>query len=309
MEVVLDSEKKCNNLEPLDINNISKINKYIKLRDVESCEYSLTTLFMWKNMYNPHLYIDENFLIIFEHYEGECYALMPLCKEKYFVESFNKAIDIFNELVEEFEMYCVDSQYANVIKKSHGDRFDINADRNIADYIYSGEALRKLSGKKLRKKKNHINAFKRNYEGLYEFKLLNTDHKLEIMEFLNEWCLQHGDLSFHLQEEIDGISYILDHIDSLGSKIAGITIGGKLEALSVGSLINKGREAVIHVEKANQTIRGLYPFINQQFLLEVFPDVELVNREDDLGLEGLRKAKMSYEPLRLEEKYTLVPKN
>lgn len=78
--------------------------------------------------------------------------------------------------------------------------------------------------------------------------------------------------------------------------------------MSIGSLINDDDEAVIHVEKANSNIRGLYPFINQTFLNEVFPNVSLVNREDDLGVEGLRKAKMSYGPLRLEHKYTITRK-
>ncbi|EPZ55659.1 hypothetical protein H477_3018 [[Clostridium] sordellii ATCC 9714] len=64
--------------------------------------------------------------------------------------------------------------------------------------------------------------------------------------------------------------------------------------------------AVIHIEKANPEIRGLYPYINQQFLVNEFPDVELVNREEDLGLEGLRKAKLSYHPCKFVEKYTVT---
>ena len=102
---------------------------------------------------------------------------------------------------------------------------------------------------------------------------------------------------------------MLDHLDILGSKIGAIRIDGKLEAVTLGSVINDGKEAIIHVEKANSDIRGLYAYINQTFLQEVFPEVSIVNREDDLGIEGLRKAKMSYEPLRLEDKYTITPKD
>lgn len=308
MKVTLNSNKKCNELEEISIDNLKIIEKYTFLRNIESCEYSLTTLFMWKKMYNPHLYIHDHFLIIFEHYENECYALMPLCDEEYFIESFEKTIQIFEDIEETFEMYCVDHKYADAISEVYSDTYHIIADRSIADYIYLGDALRQLSGKKLRKKKNHINAFKRLNEGNYEFKILTSEDKVEIMKFLEDWCLSHGDLSSHLQEEIDGINYILDHVEVLGSKVAGVFIGDKLEAITIGSYINNKVEAVIHVEKANSLIRGLYPYINQQFLLEVFPDVELVNREDDLGIEGLRKAKLSYEPLRLEEKFTITPK-
>lgn len=307
MEVFLYNKSDHCELEEMTLEHIKLMSKYIGQRRIESCEYSLTTLFMWKKMYNPHLYINDNYMIIFELYQNECYALMPLCKEEYILESFEKTIEIFKELKEGFEMYCVDSLYANRVKQTYSDHYLIKDDRDNADYIYDGETLRNLSGKKLRKKKNHINAFKRLNENQYEFKLLGPQNKGEIMVFLNEWCQQHGELTTHLQEEIDGIEYILDHVDALESKLAGIYIKEKLEALTIGSLINDN-EAVIHVEKANHSFRGLYPYINQQFLLEVFPSVDLVNREDDLGIEGLRKAKLSYEPLRLEDKYTITPK-
>lgn len=83
---------------------------------------------------------------------------------------------------------------------------------------------------------------------------------------------------------------------------------GKFEAFSLGVYGKAERMAVIHVEKANPEIRGLYPFICQQFLLHEFPDALLVNREDDIGLEGLRKSKLSYNPIYLEEKYEIRQK-
>ncbi|MBC7960348.1 MAG: DUF2156 domain-containing protein, partial [Vallitaleaceae bacterium] len=78
--------------------------------------------------------------------------------------------------------------------------------------------------------------------------------------------------------------------------------------MSIGSLINKGKEAVIHIEKANEVIRGMYPLINQVFMQNEFPEVELVNREEDLGIEGLRKSKLSYNPVEVLEKYTFFQK-
>jgi hypothetical protein len=298
---------KCKDLLPIGLDNINLILKYTKLREIESCEYSLTTLFMWKKMYNPHIYVEDDFLIIFEHYEGKCYSLMPLCTEEYFLESFLKTVEIFEEMNEEFVMYCADESYANVINETESEWYHIEAERYIADYIYDGESLRTLKGKKLRKKRNHINAFVREHEGEYEMMMLTKDHKVEIMAFLKHWCLEHGNMTNHLEEEIDGICYILDHLKELGSTVVGVYIKDKLEAVSIGSLINNNREVIIHVEKANIEIRGLYPYINQMFLNEVYPNVEIVNREDDLGVEGLRRAKLSYEPLRLENKYTISP--
>ena len=85
-----------------------------------------------------------------------------------------------------------------------------------------------------------------------------------------------------------------------------IYIDGKMEAFTLGTYLKTEKTVYVHVEKANPEIRGLYPFINQQFLIKCFPDARYVNREDDMGLEGLRKAKMSYNPEFLVEKYTIT---
>ena len=109
-----------------------------------------------------------------------------------------------------------------------------------------------------------------------------------------------------MDEELIGIKKIFSHYDILkdGIKVGGIFIDNKLEAFTIGELLNPNM-ALIHIEKANPDIRGLYPFINQQFLVNEFSQVEFVNREEDLGIPGLRKAKLSYHPIRFVEKYTV----
>lgn len=91
------------------------------------------------------------------------------------------------------------------------------------------------------------------------------------------------------------------------TKVGGIYIDNNLEAFTFGELLNPDT-VVVHVEKANPEIRGLYAAINKLFLENEFPDVEFVNREEDLGLDGLRQAKLSYKPIKLVEKYTLIEK-
>lgn len=299
--------KKCDSLMEMTLEDKERILKYTGIRPVYSCEYGLTTLFMWQNLYNPHIYYDENYMIIFEHYDNECYSLMPLCSEEYFDESFKKAIQLFEEIDESFEMYCVDELFAEFVKKNYGEYYHVEAPRELTDYLYNAEKLRKLPGDKLRKKKNHINAFHRENDGRYYHRELNVEDTEIIAAFLKVWCEQHGDENSHLEEEIIGIHYILENIEILEAKAIGVFIDDELQAFSMASTINSGKEAIIHVEKANSEIRGLYPFINQLFLTDYLTEVEIVNREDDLGLEGLRKAKMSYEPLRLEDKYTITP--
>ena len=94
----------------------------------------------------------------------------------------------------------------------------------------------------------------------------------------------------------------------LSVRMGGIYVDDQLEAFSIGSYNSKEKMAIIHIEKANPEMRGLYQMINQQFLIHEFPDAEIVNREDDMGLDGLRQAKLSYHPAVMVKKYSAVKK-
>lgn len=113
----------------------------------------------------------------------------------------------------------------------------------------------------------------------------------------------------HLDPEVEGIHEILKNCSDLNVRMGGVYVDGKLQAFTIGTFNSLENMAIIHIEKANPEMRGLYQFINQQFLINEFPDVTLVNREDDLGLEGLRKAKMSYNPVGFARKYYVEQKD
>ena len=178
---------------------------------------------------------------------------------------------------------------------------------DLKDYLYDGEALRTLAGKKLHKKKNHLNAFVKEYKGRYEYRKLCCPDRQDVWQFLDLWREQKGDnVEEHLDYEVKGIHEILKNCSSLSIRMGGIYIDGNLEAFTIGSYNAREDMAIIHIEKANPEIRGLYQFINQQFLVHEFADTSLVNREDDLGLEGLRKAKLSYNPIGYARKYQVI---
>ena len=121
---------------------------------------------------------------------------------------------------------------------------------------------------------------------------------------MDRWREEKGEeVEEHLDYEVRGIHEILKNCSLLNVRMSGVYIDGHLEAFTIGSYNPLEKMAVIHIEKANPEIRGLYQFINQQFLIEEFPDAVLINREDDLGLEGLRKAKLSYNPIDYARKY------
>ena len=223
-----------------------------------------------------------------------------LVDDKYFTEV----------LKQKMVLYLCDKEGLELIDPDP-DRYEIIADRRYYDYIYDAKKMMTYSGKAYHKKKNHVNAFLREYGDRWEYRSLDRcSHMEEIMEFLHRWEVKRDikDPYNRVDYELDGIEYLLAHCGQIHFQMGGIYIDGQLEAFSLGVYGHAERTAYIHVEKANPNIRGLYPFISQQFLLHEFPDALYVNREDDMGLEGLRKSKMSYNPILLEEKYEIRQK-
>lgn len=241
--------------------------------------------------------------------DGEASTAMPVCREEDLPRYFHEMVRYFNEeLGKPLRIFLADEEAVRALNLDP-DQYEVTEQEDLKDYLYEGEALRNLSGKKLHKKKNHLNAFVKEYEGRYEYRKLCCSDRQDVWQFLDLWREQKGDgAEEHLDYEVEGIHEILKNCFSLNIRMGGIYIDGHLEAFSIGSYNALEQMAVIHIEKANPEIRGLYQFINQQFLIHEFPEAVLVNREDDLGLEGLRRAKMSYNPVGFARKYSVVQK-
>jgi hypothetical protein len=177
-------------------------------------------------------------------------------------------------------------------------------DRANHDYVYVTEDLIKLSGNRYHRKKNHLNKFLKNYR--FEYRRLDEIPTGAFLELQEDWCelrscVENPDL-FH---EDRAIYEALTNSERLGFEGGAILIDSKVEAFALGEPLNPDT-AVIHVEKANPEIPGLYVAINQQFCEHAWSYLKYVNREQDLGVEGLRKAKLSYYPDHLVEKYTIL---
>lgn len=287
------------------------IKKYASLRPIYTSEGQFMNQYIWSGFYQTEFHVDEAFLFFRMKINNEYATMMPYCKTEDIVDSFFKVKDYFNnELHQPLKMYIVDSLFLETLKTSQRflDEFTFEEDRSCFDYVYDAEKLRTLSGKKYHKKKNHVNGFLREYDGRYEYRTLCCSSSNEIKEFHQKW-LEDRQVTQRLNciiSEEDGVSRLLQHCGLLDYKIGGIYVDDVLEAYSIGSYNPALKCAFIHIEKANINMKGLYNFINQQFLIHEFPEAELVNREDDLGQEGLRKSKLSYQPIRLEEKFNIV---
>lgn len=289
----------------IEVNSIQKMLPFYAMRHNMTCDSVFLESYVWKDYYNVRYAIWENkaLLWLMEN-EGRCFSAMPLCREEDLPGAFAAIEEYFNEELGYPLVINLADEYAVKYLNLPEDKYLVEEQVDSRDYLYNGDAMRSLAGKKLHKKKNRVNAFKREYEGRYEYRRLCCSDSHDVWVFLDRWRQQKGEeVEEHLDYEVKGIHDILKNCSEFSIHMGGVYIDGQMEAFTIGSYNPVEHMAVIHIEKANPEINGLYQFINQQFLIEEFPEAEWVNREDDIGLEGLRKAKMTYYPADYARKY------
>lgn len=296
-------------LQTLTPESRNLIQEYASRRQIRTCEGHFLCHYMWADYYhNRYLYNEDFLAMISSSPSGNHYAMMPLCTLENLPAAFHTLEEYFwCQWKEPLKMCLVDEPGKEALLKD-GDilaSYECREDRDNFDYIYDAGKLRTLSGKKYHKKKNHVNQFLKHFDGRYCYRELHTADKDDIMALYHKWAANRkGTDKYNCQTyEETGILKLIEQEKLLSFQMAGIYIDGVLEAFTLGSKNTLNDCAFIHVEKANTEIPGLYPFINREFLCHAFPDVSYVNREDDLGQEGLRKSKLSYHPVLLAKKF------
>lgn len=288
--------------------NYEKLKSYFKLRKPVTCENVITDTYIWKDYYDTRYYINEYGLVWIYRIKNEVFSSVPLCTDENLVDSFYDMKKYFNDVLgEKLKLYLVDEHAKDVLNLPE-DKFLVEEERDYFDYLYDAKELMNLSGKKYHKKKNHVNSFLREYENRYKIKIADKSDIKDIKEFLIRWHDRRNIEDEYNRDdyELNGIFYVLEHCDMLKYKMMLVYVDNVVEGFTLGTYLCEEKTAYIHVEKANPDIRGLYAFINREFLRNCFSEAEYVNREDDMGLEGLRKAKLSYNPIELIKKYTIT---
>ncbi len=297
-------------LKELRYEDYAELRRLFSLRYAGTCENIITNSYIWKDYYQARYVADEDGLFWIYRLGEQYFSAAPVCRDEDSVKYFEKVREYFHtELNQKLVMYTVDQQFTEAVSLS-AEQYEIEETREYFDYVYDADALRNLAGKKYHKKKNHVNAFHKEYDGRYECRILDKSDADIIDAFLDKW---HGmrdiEDEYHRDEyELRGIKELIRHADEVNMDMFGVFVDETLEAFTLGTYLKREETAYIHVEKANPEIRGLYPFVNQQFLVHCFPTAQKVNREDDMGLEGLRKAKLSYHPIELAKKYNIIEK-
>lgn len=291
-------------MKKIDYNNdIEEIRSYIDQYGYNEYNCNIVTLLMWKDVYELYYEVHDHFFVGYWLYHDRIRWMMPLCNPMYFKEAIDFMMDYSKQHGFEFVIEAAVKPFVNLLKEYYPkNMFICRLEENAGDYIYDVSMHATLKGKKMQKRRNHYNAFMKEYEGRFEFKSYENSMKDEVLSFLNQWKETH-DRKEDIEAEIKGIQGLLDHYDDLHLLGGCIYIEGKIEAFTLASKLYVDT-LQIHVEKANRNIRGLYVAILKCFLNEHL-DYRFINREDDLGLPELRKAKMDLHPLYRLVKYAI----
>jgi len=289
----------------LTIEDKDTLEKFIYPYKFLSCEYSFTTLYIWREACDICFTIHRGALIIKKKdFSGRYYFMQPL---GYSTENLKEIIDALMDYKTENNMHYLfkdlDEVFMEEISNIYDDVRDIciKEDRDNFDYLYEAEKLIKLSGKKLHGKKNHYNSFIKSYQ--YEVKDIKGEQVIsDVIVAAEKWYEGNEEDDDMLYYELQGIKDVLKNIEIINSKGIAVYVDEKIVAFSLGEKLNDNL-AVIHIEKADMDYSGVYSFINKTFVDRCFSEVKIINREQDLGIAGLRKSKLSYHPFKLEKKY------
>ena len=282
----------------VQLNDKEQIDKLICAGNCHNADYSFANLYMWRHEYKPMISIEGDRLFVgnpnwnmysYPKGEGDLKAAIELILDDAHSQG-RKAIirGLTDRMLEEFNPLF-------------GESFELSEDRDNADYLYTADKLCNLAGRKLSAKRNHINKFERN--GDWEFVRINAENMDATKAFVAEFYKEKGDPE--LESEAIAINEMFNNYDALGF-IGGLLYqNGSPVAFSAGTLLDS--ECIdVHFEKALPHVEGAYTMVNREFarmVVSEYPDVVWFNREEDMGLEGLRKAKLSYHPDILLMKY------
>ncbi|MCD7973518.1 MAG: phosphatidylglycerol lysyltransferase domain-containing protein [Candidatus Azobacteroides sp.] len=291
------------NFKTIELTDKKLLDSYLTHSGYRICDFSFSNLFCWQGRYETCFDIVNGFLVIrFLTVEEK----LPVYMMPVGSGNLQKVIRILMDDARinnyPFRMMSITQEMFLELDKCFPDTFTYTPLRGSADYIYETENLILLKGKKYQSKRNHINKFKSEHPD-YEFSLISRENISECLDMMHKrWCIQNGcDESDMLHSESYAVRKALKNFEALQLSGGVIRTNAKIVAFSFGQAITEDTFGV-HVEKAEHAMNGAYTIINQQVAEHIGCDYKYMNREEDLGLESLRKAKLSYNPAILLEK-------
>ncbi|MCI5786621.1 DUF2156 domain-containing protein [Helicobacter trogontum] len=294
-------EKQAIVFQDITLQDKTIINTYLKQENFMISDISFGNLFIWRLARKIAFCILYDCLVIETTYTNqEPFCFFPIGSGDKKAALF-ALYSYYKQKGQKLVFHSVEKQNLDVLYEVFGDTIMPILNRDRSDYIYKTQDLIELTGRKYHKKKNHLNRFFDEYRG-FTFETIDENNTNELLETWQKWDNSGSDIG--LQNESKGIISVFENYSNLGLLGGLLRFNDDIIAFSFGEIMSQNL-CIIHIEKADINYRGAYQAINQQLLLHCFSDITYVNREEDLGIEGLRKAKLSYNPEFILEKYEL----
>lgn len=289
-----------NKFSPITLNCQEKFNQVLSKTSQLTSDYTFANIWGWTDYYGLELTCSDD-LVWIRQTKPELIHWAPLGDwesvdwEK--CELLNTSGTKFTRIPEKLAMH---------LQNIFGDKLILEENRDHFDYVYSIEELIELRGKKFHKKKNLLRQFIKSYD--FEYREITPDCVEEVLEMQFDWYRwqEENNNSAALVAENEAISKVLKEIDTITHLTGGtLRIDGRLVAYTIAEPLGEDT-IVIHFEKGNTYFKGIYQAINQMFLEKSANGRKFVNREQDLGEPGLRKAKLSYNQIDFMKKYEIT---
>ncbi len=271
------------------------------LQSGRKCEYSFVNLSIWGRQRVAYVH---DYLVIFSQFNRKAVYPFPLGQG-----DVKPVLDAIIQDAKKRGIPCcitgMDVDQCQLLERLYPGKFRIYADRDTFDYVYNIDDLAQLKGRKYQKKRNHFNKFSAANPD-WCCQPITQANLPQVRQLARDWYAmrqaQDPDADFHLEEI--ALNRVLEDPQRYGLEGLLLLVEEKPTAFTFGSRLSEDTFDV-HFEKALDIVDGSYPAINKSFaayLRDKYPEVRYLNREDDMGLPGLRKAKLSYEPAFLVEK-------
>ena len=296
------------NFKEIKIKDKEWIEPLITSADMRGCHQNFTNLFVWSDFFHYRAAQVDNYLVIKGKTENEEFYFYPAGTsdikpviETMYEDSVNHG--------HEFKIFGLSPENQRELSDLYPDCFKYEYTRDSSDYVYYLDKLITLKGNSLSSKRNHINFFKRHNRNNWNFDLITPDNLEECQEMNEIWNQkrdQNNNIYFY--GEYYAVQRCFDNYFDLDLEGGLIRVGSEIVAFTMGEKLNSDTY-VIHIEKAFSHTRGAYQMINREFAVyvrEMYPELVYMNREDDMGHMGLRDAKLSYRPDRMENKYAAI---
>jgi hypothetical protein len=297
--------------KPIDLNDKDAIASYTYPSHYLNCDFSFANMCSWSFFYESEFAIADGFLLIrflIGQNGNKRRAYMPPVG----TGDLRHAIRLLEENAradgQPLRILGVTPDVKNEIENAFPGQFAFLPETNFFDYIYLRHDLATLTGKKYQPKRNHINKFKKEYS--YEYIPVTPDIIPLCLKVERRWYQANrtDENETDLWLEYRSIAFGLRYFDRLGLLGGAIAVDGQIVAFTYGSPINHNAFGV-HIEKADMNYEGIFSLINREFAARIPEQYTYVNREEDLGIPGLRRAKQSYHPTFMLKKNTAIKKN